>query len=83
MRTRANKRSAREQLGENVRARREEHGLSQEALAEQLGFHRTYISQLERSKLNVTLDTLERIASYFQVPLQALFDEHPARLGRD
>ncbi len=49
-------------LADNVRAFREQHQLSQEALAEACGLHRTYIGSVERSERNVTLSTLEVLA---------------------
>jgi transcriptional regulator with XRE-family HTH domain len=36
--------------------------LSQEGLAELAGFHRTYVSQLERCVTNISIDGLERLA---------------------
>ncbi|MCJ9707974.1 helix-turn-helix domain-containing protein [Bordetella hinzii] len=42
-------------------------GISQEALAEQADFHRTYISQLERCVTNISIDGLERLASALEV----------------
>ncbi|WP_306170742.1 MULTISPECIES: helix-turn-helix domain-containing protein [Burkholderia] len=52
----------RRRLAENVRRLRLEKKLSQERLSEDCGFHRTYISQVERSVTNITLDNLQRIA---------------------
>jgi len=48
--------------GRNLRAYREARGLSQEALAEVLGVHRTYMGGVERGERNLTLKSLERIA---------------------
>src|SRR3569623_532206 len=45
-----------------VRAARKKAKLSQEALAELAGLHRTYVSLLERSLRSPTLATLEAIA---------------------
>lgn len=50
-------------LGKNLRAWRTEQGLSQEAFADVLGYHRTYVGGLERGERNVTLKSLERIAA--------------------
>lgn len=50
-------------VGENLRAHREAEGLSQEAFAEVLGVHRTYMGAVERGQRNLTLQSLERIAS--------------------
>lgn len=49
-------------VGTNVRAYRRAAGLSQEALADQLEFHRTYMGGIERGERNLTLRSLERIA---------------------
>jgi transcriptional regulator with XRE-family HTH domain len=46
-------------VGRNLRTYREAHGLSQEAFADVLGVHRTYMGGIER---NLTLKSLERIA---------------------
>jgi transcriptional regulator with XRE-family HTH domain len=60
-------------LGRNLRAYRKARGLSQEALADVLGVHRTYMGSVERGERNVTLQTLERIAERLGVePLTLL-----------
>jgi transcriptional regulator with XRE-family HTH domain len=54
--------SARTQFALNLRKRREKIGLSQEALAEVCGLHRTEISLLERSKRSPRLETIVILA---------------------
>lgn len=49
-------------LGAEVRRRRGELGLSQEAFAERSGHHRTFIGALERGQMNVGVVGLNRIA---------------------
>lgn len=49
-------------IGRNLRAYREAKGLSQEAFADELGVHRTYMGGIERGERNLTLKSLERIA---------------------
>ncbi len=49
-------------LGCNLRHFREERGLSQEAFADVLGVHRTYMGGVERGERNLTLKSVERIA---------------------
>lgn len=49
-------------VGRNLRAYREAKGLSQEAFADTLGVHRTYMGGIERGERNLTLKSLERMA---------------------
>ena len=49
-------------LGRVIRERREVLGFSQEKLAEQCGFDRTYISMLERGMRNPSLQNLFKLA---------------------
>jgi len=49
-------------VGRNLRAYRDARGLSQEAFADELGVHRTYMGAVERGERNLTLRSLERIA---------------------
>jgi transcriptional regulator with XRE-family HTH domain len=48
-------------VGRNLRAYREARGLSQEAFADVLGVHRTYMGAIERGERNLTLRSVERI----------------------
>ena len=54
-------------VGRAIRELREASGLSQEALAEEAGLHRTYISLVERGKRNITVDALSQIAEALNV----------------
>ena len=57
----------------NLRAYRKERGLSQEAFADIVGVHRTYMGRLERGERNLTLRSVERIAAQLDIePLQLL-----------
>ena len=49
-------------FGNKVRAERLKQHLSQEAFADKVGVHRTYIGMIERAEKNVTLITIEKIA---------------------
>lgn len=52
-------------FGRNVRALREATGLSQEAFADSFPMHRTRWGAIERGELNLTLQSVERIAEHF------------------
>jgi transcriptional regulator with XRE-family HTH domain len=67
----------RERFGLAVRTRREELGLNQEALAEAAGFHRTYLSDVERGARNPSRVVIERFAAALKLSLAELF----ARVG--
>lgn len=60
-------------VGRNLRAYRLARGLSQEAFAEVLGVHRTYMGGIERGEQNLTLKSVERIAGRIELePLSLL-----------
>lgn len=54
-------------FGAVLRTLREEQGLSQEALGNQTGTGRTYVSQLERAEKGATIKTLFRLARQLDV----------------
>jgi transcriptional regulator with XRE-family HTH domain len=59
-------------LGEKIRARREQLELSQESLADECGFDRTYISMLERGRRNPAFLNLAKLADGLKIPLSTL-----------
>lgn len=59
-------------LGQNLRGYRKARGLSQEAFADVLGVHRTYMGSLERGERNLTFKSLEKIAERLEVEPLAL-----------
>jgi transcriptional regulator with XRE-family HTH domain len=54
-------------VGRNLRVYREAKGISQEAFADVLGVHRTYMGGIERGERNLTLKSLERIAGWLDL----------------
>jgi transcriptional regulator with XRE-family HTH domain len=59
-------------IARNVRSLRLAAGLSQEELGYEANLDRTYISQVERSKRNLTVIALARIAKALRVPVDQL-----------
>ncbi len=69
MRTRTILRS----LGEEVRERRKQRNLSQEALAHQAGVHPNVVGRLERGSYNISVLTLLAIAVKLNTSVLELF----------
>lgn len=61
--------SARMVFAANMLRLRKSAGLSQEALADLCGLHRTYIGSVERSERNISIDNMEAIAKALKCPL--------------
>ena len=64
---RTHKGKLRDVLAKNMRRLRAARGLSQEALAHECGINRTYLSSVERSERNVSIDNIARIAKGLHV----------------
>lgn len=59
--------------GQVVRKIRLEKGISQEMLADLSGLHRTYMSDVELGKRNVSLENIDRIANALEVSISEIF----------
>ncbi len=60
-------------LGNAVRARREEQGLSQARLALMVGSSKSHIWRIETGRVSVGMDDLARIAEALDTPVSSLF----------
>jgi len=68
-------------IAHNVRVLRTKAGLSQEQLAELSGLHRTYVGGIERGERNVTVLSLQKIATALKVtPANLLADGRDRRV---
>ena len=61
--------------GQAVRALRQSKNISQEQLADLCGLHRTYISDVELGKRNVSLENIDKIASALNMNVSDIFVE--------
>lgn len=59
-------------LASNIEKLRIKKNLKREELSLLLGFDNSYISKLEKSRINITLDKLEKIANFFDMDVYKL-----------
>lgn len=65
-------------LGDAVKQARSELRITQEELADRSGLHRTYISDVERGRRNISLENIEKLAAALEISMSKLF----ARAGK-
>lgn len=68
-------------LAANMRSLRKAQGLSQEALAHEIGVDRSYISSLERAIYSASVDMLDKIAGAFGVRPHVLITEKRGKVS--
>lgn len=67
-------------FGYAIRRIRQDRHISQEQLADMCGLHRTYISDIELGKRNVSLENIEKMALAFDISIAELFTEVERKL---
>lgn len=70
-------------FAQNMRKYRLEKHLSQEALAEKAGLHRTYISAIECGRRSIALENVQRIADALNINTYLLFVDKKLCSRRD
>ena len=64
-----------QRLGDRVRERRQAMNLTQEALGEKCGLHRTFVGSVERGERNAAILSLRKIAKALRVTPDELLRE--------
>lgn len=62
-----------DKVGQRIKELRNELGLSQEALANKAGVDRTYVTDVENGRRNVSVELLEKLIKALEVSIQAFF----------
>ena len=60
-------------LAENVKKLRLSKKMTREELSLALGVDNSYISKVEKAKVNITIDRIQNIADYFNIDFLKLF----------
>jgi len=60
--------------GEKLKAFRKKKGLSQEDLGFKASLHRTYISEVERGRRNISIVNIAKIAKALDLSIKEFFD---------
>jgi transcriptional regulator with XRE-family HTH domain len=62
-----------QKFGLVIKELRIQKGVSQERLALDANIDRTYIGHIEKGVRNVSIEIIEKLATYFQMPISELF----------
>lgn len=61
-------------FGQRIKELRNQIGLSQEALANKAEIDRTYITDVENGRRNISIQNIEKLAEALQISLKDFFD---------
>lgn len=64
--------NARKLIAKNLKYYREQKNLTRECLSLALGFDNSYIGKVEQCKVNITIDRMEKIASFLKIAVGEL-----------
>lgn len=70
-------------LGHKLRRLRQDQGLTQAALAEQLAISPSYLNLIERNQRQVTIELLLKLGRLFDIDIQAFAEDDAARLSAE
>jgi transcriptional regulator with XRE-family HTH domain len=69
-------------FGKAVRKARKARGISQEALADLAGLHRTYVGDVERGERNISLLNMSKIARAMHLKLSEMVSDSEKHLKK-
>jgi len=61
-------------VGQRIRELRNQIGISQEALANKAEIDRTYVTDVENGRRNISIENLEKLVNALQVQFKEFFD---------
>jgi len=61
-------------VGLRIRELRNEIGISQEALANKAEIDRTYVTDVENGRRNISIENLEKLVNALEIPFKDFFD---------
>ncbi len=73
--------TARMRFARLLKAERLARGISQEALAELAGLHRTYVGSVERGERNIAVDNMEALANAMGLDVSELLRTPERQIG--
>lgn len=68
--------SLNKQVGQRIKKKRIEKGITQQELGDRLGYNKSYVSRLETGRMKISLDKIESISNALDIDSkQLLVDE--------
>lgn len=61
-------------VGQKIKEKRQENNVTQQELAAACNFEKSNLSRIEAGKSNVTIHTLNKIATALEIPIKTLVD---------
>ena len=61
-------------VGQRIKELRNQIGISQEALANKAEIDRTYVTDVENGRRNISIENLEKLVDALKVPFKEFFD---------
>ncbi len=61
-------------VGQRIKELRNDLGISQEALANKADIDRTYVTDVENGRRNISIENLERLTIALNIPFKDFFD---------